>query len=128
MTIPTKNASIMKDLGRYDDYSWEPPARIPDRINLTTYAAAQRILKNKQEFNVMWNEGFGHMMGKGGLDFMLAGDTQFHAKQRDIMHKNLYRDEWHKHVKDFYQQITLQLLQQKSCKIAGINQVDLTRE
>ena len=128
MTIPTKNASIMKNLGRYDDYSWEPPARIPDRINLTTYAAAQRILKNKQEFNVMWTEGFRHMMGKGGLDFMLAGDTQFHAKQRDIMHKNLYRDQWQRHVKDFYQQITLQLLQQKSCKIAGINQVDLTRE
>jgi linoleate 10R-lipoxygenase len=128
MTTPTKSASIMKNLGRYDDYSWEPPARIPDRINLTSYAAAQRILNNKHEFNVMWTEGFGHMMGKGGLDFMLAGDTQFHTKQRDLMHKSLYHDNWHRHVKDFYQQITLQLLQQKSCKIAGINQVDLTRE
>ena len=128
MTTPTKNASIMKKLGRYNNYSWEPPARIPDRINLVSYAAAQRILNNKQEFNVIWTEGFGHMMGKGGLDFMLAGDTQFHAKQRDLMHKNLYRDQWHGHVKDFYQQITLQLLRQKSCKIAGINQVDLTRE
>ena len=128
MTTPTKNASTMKRLGRYDDYSWEPPARIPDRINLVSYAAAQRILNNKQEFNVIWTEGFGHMMGKGGLDFMLAGDTQFHAKQRDIMHKNLYRDPRLGHVKGFYQQITLQLLRQKSCKIAGINQVDLTRE
>jgi linoleate 10R-lipoxygenase len=128
MTTPTKNASIMKELGRYNNYSWEPPARIPERINLVSYAAAQRILNNKHEFNVIWTEGFGHMMGKGGLDFMLAGDTQFHAKQRDLMHKNLYRDQWHRHVKDYYQQITLQLLRQKSCKIAGINQVDLTRE
>lgn len=128
MATPTKNASIMKNLGRYDDYSWDSPARIPDRVNLTSYGGAQRVLNNKQEFNVMWTEGFGHMMGKGGLDFMLAGDTQFHAKQREIMHKNLYRDQWHKHVKEFYKQITLQLLQQKSGRIAGINQVDLTRE
>ena len=128
MATPTKNASIMKNLGRYDDYSWDSPAQIPDRINLTSYSGAQRVLNNKQGFNVMWTKGFEHMMGKGGLDFMLAGDTQFHAKQREIMHKNLYRDQWHKHVKEFYQQITLQLLQQKSCKIAGINQVDLTRE
>jgi hypothetical protein len=41
MTIPSKNASIMQNLGRYDDYNWDPPARIPDRINLTSYAAAQ---------------------------------------------------------------------------------------
>ena len=67
-------------------------------------------------------------MGKGGLDFMLAGDTQFHAKQRQLMHKALYRDQWHRHVKDFYEHITLRLLNEKSCKIAGINQVDITRE
>lgn len=24
-------------------------------------------------------------MGKGGLDFMLAGDTEFHAQQRKLM-------------------------------------------
>jgi len=68
------------------------------------------------------------MVGKDGLDFMLAGDTQIHAKQREIMYKNFYRDQWHKHVKDFYQQVTLKLLQQKSCKVASVNQVDLTRE
>ena len=128
MTIPSKSASIMKNLGRYDDYSWDAPARIPDRINLLSYDAAQYVLNRKQEFNVMWTEGFEHMMGKGGLDFMLAGDTQFHAKQREVMSKSLYRDQWHKHVKDFYEYTTLKLLHEKSCKIAGINQVDLTRE
>lgn len=118
----------MKNLGRYNDYSWDTPARIPDRINLGSYEAAQRVLNSKQEFNVMWTEGCGHMMGKGGLEFMLAGDTQFHAKQREMMGKSLYRDQWHKHVKEFYEYTTLKLLHDKSCKIAGINQVDLTRE
>jgi len=40
----------------------------------------------------------------------------------------LYRDKWHQQIKDFYEYITLKLLTEKSCKIAGINQVDITRE
>jgi linoleate 10R-lipoxygenase len=128
MTIPSENANIMKTLGRFDDYSYDPPSLIPARINLTSYAAAQYVLNRKQDFNVMWTEPLGHMMGKGGLDFCLAGDTAFHAKQRETMSKLVYRDQWHQHVKDFYEHITLQLLHEKSCQIAGINQVDLTRE
>ena len=128
MTIPSKNKEIMKTLGRPNDYSYDKPELIAPRVNLTSYAAAQYILNRKQEFNVMWTEGFETAMGKGGLDFMLAGDTQFHAKQRETMSKLLYRDQWHKHVKDFYEHMTLKLLHDKSCVIAGIHQVDLTRE
>jgi len=58
----------------------------------------------------------------------LGGDSPFHRKQRQIMHELIYRERWHQHVKGFYQYITLRLLHEKSCKIAGINQVDLTRD
>lgn len=67
-------------------------------------------------------------MGKQGLDFMLAGDTSLHAEQRKLMGACLYREQWHQQIKDFYEYITLKLLTEKSCKIAGINQVDITRE
>lgn len=76
----------------------------------------------------MWNDGFEWLMGKGGLDFMLSGDTPFHNKQRKLMGVSLYRDKWHQQIKEFYEYITLKLLMEKSCKIAGINQVDITRE
>jgi linoleate 10R-lipoxygenase len=128
MTIPEENAKIMKTLGRYHDYSWETPAFIPLRVNLLSYQAAQYVLNRAQEFNVMWTEPFGHIMGKAGLDFCLSGDTDFHKKQRATMSKALYKDKWHLHVKHFYEWITLRLLHEKSCKIAGVNQVDLTRE
>ena len=75
-----------------------------------------------------WNDGFEWLMGKGGLDFMLSGDTRFHTKQRELMGASLYRDQWHQQTKEFYEYITLKLLTEKSCKIAGINQVDITRE
>ena len=67
-------------------------------------------------------------MGKGGLDSMLSGDTPLHTKQRELMGSSLYRDRWRQEIKEFYEYITLKLLTEKSCKIAGINQVDITRE
>ena len=76
----------------------------------------------------MSSDGLEWLMGKGGLDFMLAGDTPFHTKQRELMGASLYRENWHQQIKEFYEYITLKLLTENSCKIAGINQVDITRE
>lgn len=39
-----------------------------------------------------------------------------------------FRDKWQQQIKEFYEYITLKLLKEKSCKLAGINQVDITRE
>lgn len=128
MTIPSENKKILRSLGREDQYSWDRPAPIPPRVNFTSYQGAKYILEHAQEFNVMWNDGFEWLMGKGGLDFMLSGDTSFHTKQRKLMGASLYRDNWHQQIKDFYEYITLKLLTEKSCKIAGINQVDITRD
>ena len=93
-----------------------------------SYRGAKYVLEHAQEFNVTWNDGLEWLMGKGGLDFMLGGDTSFHAKQRESMSTSLYRDKWHEQIKEFFEYITLKLLTEKSCKIAGINQVDITRE
>ncbi|KAL9134531.1 MAG: hypothetical protein Q9175_004283 [Cornicularia normoerica] len=123
-----ENRKILRSLGREDQYSWERPAPIPPRVEFTSYQGAKYILEHAQEFNVMWNNGFEWLMGKGGVDFMLSGDTPFHTKQRKLMGASLYRDKWHQQIKEFYEYITLKLLTEKSCKIAGINQVDITRD
>ncbi|KAL9103552.1 MAG: hypothetical protein Q9163_001430 [Psora crenata] len=128
MTVPSENRKIMKDLGREDHYTWDKPARSPPRVNFTSYVGAKTILEHPREFNVVWTEPFIWSMGKQGGDFMLSGDTPFHAKQRKLMGESLYRDKWHQQIKDFYEYITLKLLTEKSCKIAGINQVDITRD
>ena len=59
---------------------------------------------------------------------MLSGDSEKHTKQRETMGGCLYHDQWKKQVKEFYEDITIKLLREKSCKIAGVNQVDITRE
>ena len=98
------------------------------RVEFTSYKAAKYILENSKDFNVIWTEPFGYLIPQGGSDFMLAGDTPFHAKQRKLMGEALYRDKWHQQIKTFYEYITQKLLVEKSCKIAGLNQVDITRE
>ncbi|RVX69773.1 hypothetical protein B0A52_06418 [Exophiala mesophila] len=128
MTIPSENAKIMRTLGRYDEYDWTPPVEQRTRINLTTYDNANYILQRPQDFNVMWNDGLGFVMGPAGENFCLGGDSVFHRKQKEIMHKLIYRDAWHTHVRAFYEQTTLRLLREKSCTVAGIRQVDMTRD
>ncbi|KAH0846113.1 hypothetical protein AYO21_10106 [Fonsecaea monophora] len=128
MTIPSENAKIMKNLGRFEDYDWSTPEFIPPRVTLTSYESAKYLLERPQDYKVMWNDGLGFCMGKGGERFCLGGDTIFHRKQRQTMEQLIYRDKWHEHIKRFYEYITLRLLHEKSCKIAGINQVDITRD
>lgn len=118
----------MKDLGRESDYSYDRPTFIPPRVNLVSYPNVKLVLEQQKDFRVVWGDATAFVFGKGGYDFMLSGDTARHSKQRETMSKSLYQDQWHKAVKEFYEDVTLHLLQEKSCKIAGINQVDITRE
>ena len=101
---------------------------IHPRVNLTSYVGAKYILEHEKEFNVTWDETTALFMGKDGWNFTLNGDKPFRAKQKQIMEASLYRESWHQQIKDFYEDITLKLLRKHSCKIVGINQVDITRE
>lgn len=98
------------------------------RVDLISYKAAKHVLEHPQAFNVAWTEPLVFLMGDEGRNFMSSGDTPFHAKQRKLMGESLYKDKWQQQIKDFYEYITLKLLTEKSCKIAGVNQVDLTRD
>ncbi|KAL8697104.1 MAG: hypothetical protein Q9224_002465, partial [Gallowayella concinna] len=128
MTVPSENRKIMRDLGRELDYSWDRPAFISPRVDLTSYVGAKYLLERDQEFNVTWGEALGFLMGKGGLDFMLSGDSKFHSQQNKTMAKAFYRENWHQHIKEFYEETTLKLLHQNSFKLAGMNMVDITRD
>ena len=128
MTIPEENRKIMKDLGRESHYSYDRPEFVPPRVNLVDYNNVKMVLEQQKDFRVVWGDATAFVFGKPGFDFMLSGDSALHAKQRETMSKALYQDKWHQCVKEFYQDITLRLLQEKSRKIAGVNQVDITRE
>lgn len=72
MTIPSENRKILKNLGREAHYSWDRPALIPPRINLTSYIGAKYMLERKEQFNVTWGKATDFVMTPGGADFMLS--------------------------------------------------------
>lgn len=132
LVIPSKNEEILAKLGIAEQYSWDKPGRIPPLTFITSYTAAKTILDNQTDFKVTWGEAIKFLMQHDrhpyGTDFMLSGDDPVGARSREMMGKALYRDKWHQEVKMFYEDITLQLLRQKSYKIAGVNQVDIVRD
>ncbi|KAK7510648.1 fatty acid oxygenase [Phyllosticta citriasiana] len=128
MTVPSENRKIMQTLGRESHYSYDRPGLIKPRVNITSYVGAKAVLENQENFKVTWGATLEELMGPGGANFMLSGDTPLNTKQRKTMAKTLYRENWNQDIKIFYEYITLKLLHQKSFKIAGTNHVDITRD
>jgi linoleate 10R-lipoxygenase len=136
----------MKDLGRLREFTWKKPARVPQRINVTSYEGVMAVLKDADNFKfashpltqfsssrltiarVTWAEGLGFLMGKPGLNFMLSGDGPFFAERRQMMSKCLYQEGWKAKIRQFYEETTVMLLKKWSYKVGGVNQVDIIRD
>ena len=93
-------------------------------MEVLSYNGAKSILERTKDFKVAWGVATVKVVGKSGWDFMLSGES----KQLRLMGESLHPEQWHRQIKEFYEYITLKLLHQHSCKIAGLNQVDITRE
>ncbi|GAB1194551.1 hypothetical protein APSETT444_003797 [Aspergillus pseudonomiae] len=113
MTIPSENRKIMKDLGRESHYSYERPSYTPPHGNLLSYPNVKLALEREEDFRVVWSGNTPLASAKGGDDFWS---------------KSLNNDQWRNSIKEFYEDITAKLLQEKSGNLAGIKQVDITRE
>lgn len=128
MTIPSENRNIMRDLGRESHYSYDRPQYNPPKANVTSYPNVKRVFENSTEFSALFGEAPAYVFGKTGYEHLLAGDASYNSEQKDILTKTLKSEDWQKQVKAFYQDITVQLLNEKTGKLPGINQVDITRE
>ncbi|EEH06908.1 animal heme peroxidase [Histoplasma capsulatum G186AR] len=118
MTIPSVNKEIFAKLGRQSHFSWDRPALLSPRIDLTSYNGAKTILQNAKDFRVTWEASLGSHLASQG----------FNESQAKVIDEIFAQDSWREEVKQFYQDITQKLLKRNSVKIAGINQIDITRE
>lgn len=132
MVIPSENHVIFSKLEQVDKYDFSRPAPIQRPTPITSYAACKSTLDNQQDFKVSWGKAIEFLMhnsGKGfGADFMLSGDASANTTSRCVVGAALYRDKWQHEVENFYKNITLQLLREKSYKVSGANQVDIVRD
>ncbi|KAL1969515.1 hypothetical protein VTN77DRAFT_8953 [Rasamsonia byssochlamydoides] len=132
LVIPSENQKILKDLDLVENYSFDTPSRVPPPVFINSHAAVTAILSNKEIFKVTWGEAIEFLMHKRnhhyGRDYMLAGDGVPNAESRKMMQAVMYSGHWESEVKKFYEDITLKLLREHSCKVAGVNQVDIVRD
>lgn len=113
MTIPSENRKIMQRLDREKDYSYERPSFTPPHSTLVSYPNVKKALENPKDFRVVWD----------GLTSLSSGEGD-----NDFWSKNLDNDQWRKNIKDFYEAITVKLLQDKTGRLGSIRQVDIVRE
>ncbi|KAJ5439701.1 Linoleate 10R-lipoxygenase [Penicillium daleae] len=118
MTIPSENRNIMKNLGREQDYSYDRPSFTPSRINLSSHQNAKLVLENQKDFKPAWSSSMVELFGKG----------EFDAEQHEAMGKAFSTEDFPILVKKFYEDVTLRLIKEKGAKLAGINQIDITRD
>ncbi|PGH18399.1 hypothetical protein AJ79_00467 [Helicocarpus griseus UAMH5409] len=125
MTIPSVNKKIFAKLGRGSHFSYDRPALLPPRIDLISYNGARTILENAKDFRVTWGEVSGSLFGRNGSG---VGYESMHAKAQELMGEVFRQDFWRGNVAEFYENITLKLLKQNTVKVAGKNQIDITRD
>lgn len=128
MTIPSENRKIMKDLGRESHYSWDRPQYTPPRVDLLSYSNAKLVAEQQNQFRAAWDDTVEFVFGKASKEFKLSQDSAFIQKHADVMSKLLNKEEWHRSVKEFYEDITTKLLEDKTRRFGGLNQVDITKE
>ena len=133
LTVPSQNKVIMAELDHMDEYyNFDVPAFIPSPTPITTWDAGAKILSDQKNYKVTWGESIQFLMEHDdkpyGKDFMLSGDGAPNAKSREVMHQALFKDNWYSEVKRFYENITIELLKDKSHQIAGVNTVDVIRD
>ena len=151
LVVPEENRVILGGLNTAQYYSFEKPCAAPEMSIVESYAACKAILRNQQDYKVVWGvDAIDFLVQQGaenyGQNFMLSGDGLQNAKSRQLMGPALYpgvssagqpkswfpscpsSGRWTQEVKSFYEDITLQLLHQNSYQIAGVNQVDIVRD
>lgn len=130
--VPDENQKILKSLGLASTYSFNKPSFNPTPRLINSHAACKSILADQEAFKVNWGKKLEFILQRDGhpygRDFMLSGDCPPNAASRKMVGNALYRDKWKEEVRAFYEDITLQLLQRNSYKVAGVNQVDIVRD
>lgn len=130
--VPDENKKILKTLGLDSTYNFNKPSFTPTPKLINSDAACKSILADQESFKVTWGKKLEFILQRDehpyGRDFMLSGDCPPNAASRKMVGNALYRDKWKEEVRTFYEDITLQLLQRNSYKVAGVNQIDIVRD
>ncbi|KAI5788727.1 heme peroxidase [Pyronema domesticum] len=131
LTIPSENRKIFTALNIVDQFDFDRPKRIKQRIPIRSYGATKAILTDPTNFKVTWGAGFDYIME---AKFMLSGDGSPFTGMKKFVGERLYGQggniNWKQQIKDFYKETTTKLIRKKAYQLAGTDcyQVDAVRD
>jgi cytochrome P450 len=142
MTVPNAPGGmrdILEKLHKADKYNFDRPQPIKQPAIIFSYDAARSILDDQETFHVTWGKAMEFLMGPPAKNFMLSGDGPANSASRELMANAIYlgqptrgipsgNEKWLTAVRDFYEQVTVQLLKEKSYTLAGVQQADIIRD
>lgn len=117
MVIPSENRRILTSLNRAELFTWERPSCTATCVEVTTYSGAVQVLENADKFKLMWENGLGSLLERGGNHAAFGLSPSNHS-QAGLTAA----------AKGFYRDMTLRLLETKSYVLAGSTYVDLIRD
>ncbi|KJZ74142.1 hypothetical protein HIM_06373 [Hirsutella minnesotensis 3608] len=118
MVIPSENHKILANLGRVDSFSFARPQFIPPPVHVSSPAGVKHILNNNK-YRVNWQDGLDSIVGRAGRRI---------TQSTEHLNRLFYKNDWKTVVKDFYSEISKELLAEKSFKIAGQIHCDVIRD
>ena len=127
MTVPSEMRSVLRDLDREKNYTYERPSRMPKTHIVSSYAAAIEVLSNVDLFKASITDEAAYFFGS-----QIGLFTDVHANESSVkesIQEALHTDgNWDAHVRAYFEKITVHLLQKKAYRLAGKNQVDIIRD
>jgi cytochrome P450 len=124
MTVPSEMQSVLRKLGREENYTYDRPSKTPTTHVISSYAAAAEVLANNGLFKTVVADEAASFFGAHINLFTEPKQTSVKKVIDDALHS----DTWDAQVRAYFERITARLLQSKSYQLAGKNQVDIIRD
>lgn len=126
MMVPSETEHILKDLKRDYLFDFSRPARRAPGVEAQSHDAARRVVQSHDKYVGAWHTCLQPLANQGKAK--LSGDATDHGNHRLSVNESLVSADLVSHVKDFYRQVTEQLLTEQSYTLADNRMVDLVRD
>ncbi|KAE8387807.1 heme peroxidase [Aspergillus alliaceus] len=125
-TIPEQNQEIFTKRGTADQLDFHRPSYQGQPTAVTSWQGVTQVLNDQKGFRVPWGP---HTYQLTQHDYMLSGDSSANAKQRAFVKERLYKPtDGLEEVRQFYEDVTVELLHKYSRKLGSAYQVDIVRD
>jgi linoleate 8R-lipoxygenase/9,12-octadecadienoate 8-hydroperoxide 8R-isomerase len=127
MTVPKEMESVMKNLERHEQYSYERPERLPETHVAFSGAAVKALATDTESFKVTWGGSMEYLISPTKKNFM-STNAKGAGIHTQILKTITADPKWDPTVRKYFEAKTATLIATKAYKLANLTQVDIIRD